>query len=87
MGKHKKDLDHCKTWKELEEYSEYHGLPYDHTNGGHNVHKNENGMMPFCSHGSGPDGDLLFSVRKQIKKLIAGLVCIFLVVYAFSYFI
>ena len=76
MSKNDKPLDKCKTWKELESYADHHGLPYDRSCGGHNIHKNERGSMPFSGHEKEPSKGLLHSVKKQIIKLTEGLAVI-----------
>jgi hypothetical protein len=80
MSKKQKHLEDLKTWKELEDFAEGHGIPYDRTSGGHRIHKNEKGSMPFSTHEKEPSKHLRSQVIKQIKKLmiISGVIVIFI---------
>jgi len=69
MKKKKGDLDSAKTWKELRGVAENRGLKYKRTSGGHAIHGNSKGSMPFSTHEKAPSKGLLHSIKKQIVFL------------------
>lgn len=82
MTKKDKSLDDLRTWRELEDFAENHGIPYDRTQGGHRIHKTSGRPIPFSTHEKEPSKNLRFQVIKQIKKymIILSCICLFLII-------
>jgi len=66
--KQKRPLESLKTWKELEDYAENHGILYKNTQGGHNMHESPKGKMSFSTHEKEPGHDQRFDIIRQIKR-------------------
>ncbi len=91
MSKKNKRLEDCRTWDDLANYAQNHGIPYDHTNGGHRVHKPNDGgrPIPFSAHQKEPDKDTRCRVMKEIRHAVErmGIIatCIFIGLWIFSH--
>ena len=76
MSKKSKNLNDCRTFKDLREFCNTHGLPILRVSGGQEIHGNQKGSLPLSTHAKEIDKGLLHGIKKQITRLL--ILCAFL---------